>query len=209
MTKLDYLSSLERYLKRRIPEEEIYEIMRDYAEYFEDGKKQGKTEDEISASLGSPYDVAQQIITEEKGGQPEVKQPRPKIDYKKMTRKVKDLNIGGFFLLLFLLFLMVMIVPPLILFLACAAMMFVLIALIGIIGLIVAVSSFVFGTFWIGLCILFASIFAIAFGILGTVFCCWLVRKSYRYLVDRFHRYTRPVRKQQSNSNPEGEAENV
>ena len=29
MTKLDYLSSLERYLKRQIPEEEIYEIMRD------------------------------------------------------------------------------------------------------------------------------------------------------------------------------------
>ena len=209
MTKLDYLSSLERYLKRQIPEEEIYEIMRDYAEYFEDGKNQGKTEDEISASLGSPYDIARQIVTEEKGEQQIPKQQRPKIDYKKVSRKVKDLNIGGFFLLLVLVFLMILIVPPLIFLLASATVMFAFLALAGIIGLIVAVSSFVFGTFWIGLCSLFASIFCIALGVGGAIFCGWLVRKCYRYLVERFHRYTRPVRKQQKNAEEEGEEQNV
>ncbi len=124
MTKLDYLSSLERYLKRQLPEEEIYEIMRDYAEYFEDGKNQGKTEDEISAGLGSPYEVAQQILTEEKGEEPQRRPRRAKIDYEKMTRKVKDLNIGGFFLLILLIFLAVIIVPPLFGLLGSAALIF-------------------------------------------------------------------------------------
>ena len=197
MTKLDYLSSLERYLKRQLPEEEIHEIMRDYAEYFEDGKNQGKTEDEISAGLGSPYEVAQQILTEEKGEEPQRRPRRAKIDYEKMTRKVKDLNIGGFFLLILLIFLAVIIVPPLFGLLGSAALIFACVVISGVVGLVLAVSSFVFGTFWLGVCILFASIFCIACGILGTIFFCWLVRKCYRYLIGRFHRYTQPVRKQQ------------
>ncbi len=197
MTKLDYLSSLERYLKRQIPEEEIYEIMRDYAEYFEDGKNQGKTEDEISAGLGSPYEVAQQILTEEKGEKPQRRKNRAKIDYAKMTRKVKDLNIGGFFLLILLVFLMVIVIPPLFGILGSAVVIFVCMAVAGVFGLVLAVSSFVFSTFWIGICILFISIFSIVCGILGAIFFCWLVRKCYRYLIERFHRYTQPVRKQQ------------
>ncbi len=203
MTKLEYLSSLERYLKKQIPEEEIYEIMRDYAEYFEDGKNQGKTEEEIAISLGSPYEIAQQIVTEEKGAEQNQKQRRAKIDYQKMSRKVKDLNIGAFFMLLVLLFLAIIIVPPLFGLLVSAVAVCICAVIAGIFGLVLAVSSFAFSTFWIGICILFVSIFAISIGILGTIFFCWIIHKCYRYLIDRFHRYTQPVRKQ-----PKGEENN-
>lgn len=64
MSKLEYLRRLENELKGKISTVELDDIIRDYAEYFEEGKKQGKTEDEISQSLGIPFSVAQQILAE-------------------------------------------------------------------------------------------------------------------------------------------------
>lgn len=63
MNKLEYLDRLENLLLRaRLPKSEIDDIMRDYAEYFEEGHRQGQSDSEISAKLGSPETVAQQLI---------------------------------------------------------------------------------------------------------------------------------------------------
>lgn len=65
MTKLEYLKQLELGLRDKITEQETYDIMRDYAEYFEEGKTEGKTEKEIIESLGSPQAVVAQILDEQ------------------------------------------------------------------------------------------------------------------------------------------------
>lgn len=64
MNKMEYLSKLEACLKRRLSKAEINDIMRDYAEYFEEGRRQSKSDSEISAKLGDPEMVARQIIEE-------------------------------------------------------------------------------------------------------------------------------------------------
>ncbi len=64
MNKQEYLEKLESCLKHRLSREEIDDIMRDYAEYFEEGRRQSKPDSEISAKLGNPELVAQQLIEE-------------------------------------------------------------------------------------------------------------------------------------------------
>jgi len=64
MTKESYLQSLENLLKKHISKEEINDILRDYGEYFDDGRRQNKTDIEISAKLGDPEMIAQQFIEE-------------------------------------------------------------------------------------------------------------------------------------------------
>ena len=65
MTRFEYIKEIEKFLKTRLPENELYDIMRDYAEFFEEGKKQGKTEEEIMTSLGTPKSIAEGILSEE------------------------------------------------------------------------------------------------------------------------------------------------
>ncbi len=64
MNRLDYLAKLEKKLKTQLSKKEVNDIIRDYAEYFEEGKRQGKTDEEIAAALGSPEQVAEQILSE-------------------------------------------------------------------------------------------------------------------------------------------------
>ena len=64
MNKQEYLEKLESCLKHKLSREEIEDIMRDYAEYFEEGRRQSKSDSEISAKLGTPELVAQQLIEE-------------------------------------------------------------------------------------------------------------------------------------------------
>ena len=80
MTRFEYIKEIERLLKNKMSDNELYDIMRDYAEFFEEGKKQGKTEDEVMKSLGNPSDIAKEILDEEV----ETKEP----DNKKLTEKV-------------------------------------------------------------------------------------------------------------------------
>lgn len=71
MNKQEYLERLEACLKHKLSREEIEDIMRDYAEYFEEGRRQSKQDIEIAAKLGDPELVAQQLIEEskEQGGE--------------------------------------------------------------------------------------------------------------------------------------------
>lgn len=54
MNKVEYLDVLNDYLLKYYSEEESLDILRDYEEYFLNGKLDGKTEQEIILELGSP-----------------------------------------------------------------------------------------------------------------------------------------------------------
>lgn len=58
MNKHDYIKELTQQLKK-LPAQEIEEILADYREHFEIGQRAGKTEEDIARSLGHPRTVAQ------------------------------------------------------------------------------------------------------------------------------------------------------
>ena len=64
MNKLEYLNQLESILKKQLDKREVDDIIRDYAEFFEEGRRQGENDQEIAAKLGSPELIAQQIMEE-------------------------------------------------------------------------------------------------------------------------------------------------
>lgn len=67
MNKDEYLHKLEICLKKYLSKAEVEDILRDYGEYFDDGRRQNKTDTEISAKLGAPEVIAQQFIDEYTG----------------------------------------------------------------------------------------------------------------------------------------------
>ncbi len=66
INKVDYLDVLKDYLLKYYSEEESLDILRDYEEYFLNGKLDGKTEEEIILELGSPKKIVQELRAEEK-----------------------------------------------------------------------------------------------------------------------------------------------
>lgn len=64
MNKEEYLRELEIHLKKYLTRAEVDDILRDYGEYFEDGRRQNKTDIEISAKLGEPSVIALQFTEE-------------------------------------------------------------------------------------------------------------------------------------------------
>lgn len=65
MTKGNFLDLLRYYLSE-LPKGIVDEILEEYNLHFEEGKKQGKTEDEIANDLGSPKDIALEYLNYEK-----------------------------------------------------------------------------------------------------------------------------------------------
>lgn len=63
MTKQEFLTKLEVFLNK-IPEEERYEILRDYQEFFELAEANGETEKETVELLGSPQAIAKDLSAE-------------------------------------------------------------------------------------------------------------------------------------------------
>lgn len=61
MSKEQFLMKLEASLKR-ICKEERQDILQDYEEYFAIGMEQGKSEQEISASLGNTKQIAKELL---------------------------------------------------------------------------------------------------------------------------------------------------
>lgn len=62
MNRYEFLESLDRMLSS-LPYSERKEIMYDYEEHFNEGLKEGKTEEEIIVSLGAPDKIAGQYAT--------------------------------------------------------------------------------------------------------------------------------------------------
>ncbi|WP_243292472.1 DUF1700 domain-containing protein [Bacillus sp. FJAT-47783] len=62
MTKLEFMNRLEKLLNG-IPEEEKQELLYDYEEHFRMEMESGKTEEEITKSLGKPEIIAKECKT--------------------------------------------------------------------------------------------------------------------------------------------------
>jgi len=67
MSRIDFLEILRDYLKGSFSQLEINDILRDYEEFFLNGELQGKSDEEIIANLGSPKNIAKELIMEIKG----------------------------------------------------------------------------------------------------------------------------------------------
>ena len=61
VTKKQFLTKLNASLKR-LPSDERQDILQDIEEYFEIGLQEGKTEEQLSASLGSPQQLAKELV---------------------------------------------------------------------------------------------------------------------------------------------------
>ncbi|WP_043934731.1 DUF1700 domain-containing protein [Bacillus sp. EB01] len=61
MTKKQFLTILNASLKR-LPSDERQDILQDIEEYFEIGLGEGKTEEQLAASLGSPQQIAKELV---------------------------------------------------------------------------------------------------------------------------------------------------
>lgn len=61
MTKYQFIRILDSSLKR-LPEEEREDILQDFEEHFDFGLEEGKTEEQISESLGSPQQIAKELL---------------------------------------------------------------------------------------------------------------------------------------------------
>jgi uncharacterized membrane protein len=60
MNKKEFLDNLSKYL-RGIPGEDEQDIISDFEEHFEMGKNEGRTEEDLSKSLGDPKALANQL----------------------------------------------------------------------------------------------------------------------------------------------------
>ena len=84
MTRREYLTALNQYLVT-MSESEKMTILKEYDDHFRKGFEAGKTEAQISASLGAPYDVANEFLegrhpkapTYPAQPRPQTAQPRP------------------------------------------------------------------------------------------------------------------------------------
>lgn len=63
MNREQFMRSLERNLKK-LRQEERQDILQDFAEHFDIGIENGKTEEEIAASLGSPQQIAKELLAQ-------------------------------------------------------------------------------------------------------------------------------------------------
>lgn len=61
MSKMDFLLILKKHL-RKLPKNETKEILQDYEEYFMIGVGEGKTESQLVEVLGSPKQLANELI---------------------------------------------------------------------------------------------------------------------------------------------------
>ena len=62
MTKQEFLDELRACLEEQIPGTELAETLNYYREYMAEEEAQGKTEEEVTASLGSPRLIAHSIL---------------------------------------------------------------------------------------------------------------------------------------------------
>lgn len=64
MRRNEFLTELRNGLDGKVNKSELEDILRDYHELFEEGLLEGKTEEEISAGLGSPAQTVRLILSE-------------------------------------------------------------------------------------------------------------------------------------------------
>ncbi len=60
-TEEEYIRVLRNYLSGRLGREQVEDIVYDYSEHFRIGKSEGRSEEDLFKSLGSPDDVAREL----------------------------------------------------------------------------------------------------------------------------------------------------
>ena len=68
MTQQMFLDELRARLRRRIPEERVQEILDDYREYFSDGLAEGRDENTLCRSFGTPAEIVSELQSEGRFG---------------------------------------------------------------------------------------------------------------------------------------------
>ncbi|QKY71494.1 HAAS domain-containing protein [Lentibacillus sp. CBA3610] len=61
MNKEQFLKSLEKELEK-LPQAECEDILQDFGEHFDIGAEEGKTEEQIANSLGTPQQIAKELL---------------------------------------------------------------------------------------------------------------------------------------------------
>ncbi|MDF2655429.1 MAG: hypothetical protein K0R19_1903 [Bacillota bacterium] len=64
MNRKEFLDELENALTGRMSEGDVREVLSDYGDIFAQGREDGKTDDTISAEIGSPARIARKILEE-------------------------------------------------------------------------------------------------------------------------------------------------
>lgn len=64
MNRAEFIRELKENLTDRLPAEQVEDILYDYAEHFDAGMRDGKSEDEVSQELGSPAKVARELLSD-------------------------------------------------------------------------------------------------------------------------------------------------
>lgn len=67
MTREEYLRELQTGLEERLSEAETADIVAEYAGFFESGREEGRTEEDIAAALGSPAGLVRMLAGERDG----------------------------------------------------------------------------------------------------------------------------------------------
>jgi uncharacterized membrane protein len=177
MNKKEYLDNLSKYL-RGIPREDEKDIMSDFEEHFEMGIEEGRTEEDLSKSLGEPKALANQLRANIMVAQAEKETSAVNI-----TRAVFASLGLGFFNLIFVL-------GPFMAVLGVLLALFITgisIAAAGIVGLLSTIFSPLFPEYFnlimnpaVGI---FASIGAVSFGVLFFIGDVYLTKGFFRLFI--------------------------
>ena len=177
MNKKEFLDSLSKYL-RGIPREDEQDIISDFEEHFEMGKKEERTEEDLAKSLGDPKALANQLKASIMVARAEKETTAVNI-----TRAVFASLGLGFFNLIFILGPFITIFGVLIALFATA----IGITAGGITGLLGTIFSPLFPEYFnlivnpaVGI---FASIGAICFGVLFFIGDTYLARALFRLFI--------------------------
>lgn len=92
MNKDSFLKALKVSLSGKIQDKEIDDIISDYEGFFATGLEEGKTEEEVSAELGNPADIAKSLTEGEDGCLSMCYAPI----YKRIPALIIDIIIAGF-----------------------------------------------------------------------------------------------------------------
>lgn len=183
MNKLEYLRTLENALHTRLNQREVNDVIRDYAEYFAEGARQGKTDEEMAANLGDPIEVARQVIAESQ----EVNAPAGPASEKKdknIVVKIALIALGMCLLPVFIGAALCLVGGAA----AAVACLFGAVALCGC-GVVLGLAALVVSLMYIGvlpvtavvLCCL-GGVGLVALGVLGLCLSIWVIRAIWRGL---------------------------
>lgn len=91
MNKNEFLLELERSLAK-LPDDERADVLRDFEEHFTFGIEEGKSEEEISRSLGTPQQIAKELLASY-----HIEQVETKVTAKNLLRAIWAVISLGFF----------------------------------------------------------------------------------------------------------------